>query len=102
MIKTIEDRISNVGAEIGVTLEEVAGQNDQIVALVGEGDMVSNLRVYNLPNFDLVYDFPAMHNDGLLSLNFNRIPAENSYHYVIGLSQFETDADKKYGVVKTL
>ena len=99
-IKTIEDRISNVGAEIGVTLEEVAGQNDQIVALVGEGDMVSNLRVYNLPNFDLVYDFPAMHNDDLLSLNFNRIPAENSYHYVIGLSQFETDADKKYGVVK--
>ncbi|MGV0923027.1 hypothetical protein [Empedobacter tilapiae] len=100
IIKKLEEEIVNAGAEIGVTLQELPNQKDQVAMLVGGKEGISNIKIYNLPEFDLVYDFSALHNEDLLSLNFNRITNDNSYNYLFGLNFGELEGENAYGIVK--
>ena len=100
IIKKLEEEIVNAGAEIGVTLQELPNQKDQVAMLVGGKEGISNIKIYNLPEFELASEFSALHNEDLLSLNFNRITNENSYNYLFGLNFGELEGENAYGIVK--
>ncbi|WP_334125113.1 hypothetical protein [Empedobacter brevis] len=100
ILKKLEGQIANTGPEIGIPLQELPNQKDQVALLLGSEGGISNIRVYNLPELDLVYDFQAVHHDDLLSLNFNRLSNGNSINYVFGLNYAELEGDKAYGLVK--
>lgn len=68
--------------------------------LLGSEEGISNIKVYNLPDLDLAMDFPALHNEDLLSLAVNRVSKDNSINYLIGLTYGERENDDFYGLVK--
>ncbi len=100
VLKTLNEDIANGGIETGIELTELANQKDQVVMLIDNGEGISNIKVYNLPELELAQDFPAVHNDDLLSLNFNRIANGNTFNYVVGLNFGEVEGDKAFGIVK--
>lgn len=100
VIKKIDEQIAGAGAENSVILQELPNQKDQAVMMMGSPEGITNLRVYNLPEFTIAYDFPALHNDELITLDMNRIANGNTYNYVFGMGIPEKEGDKMYGVVK--
>ena len=100
VLKTLSDDIANGGIESGIELVELPNQKDQVAMLIDTGEGITNIKIYNLPEFELAQDFEAVHNGDLLSLNFNRIPNGDSYNYVVGLNAGEMEGDKAFGLVK--
>lgn len=99
ILKKIDDKVVYPGSEMGIQIQEIEGQNDQVVMLIGEQGGVSFLKTFDLPSFEMVQNFPALYNDDLLSFNFNRIPVGNSYEYLIGLSYMEKIDEELFGVI---
>ncbi|MFV0209441.1 hypothetical protein OBK13_09560 [Empedobacter falsenii] len=100
VIHKIDEQVAGAGAENNLMLQELPNQKDQAVMMMGGPEGITNLRVYNLPDFSVAYDFPALHNDELLTLDMNRIANGTTYNYVFGMGMPEIDGDKMYGVVK--
>lgn len=100
ILKKLDETIVNAGIEQNIAMQELPNQKDQVVMLLGSEEGISNIKVYNLPDLDLAMDFPALHNEDLLSLAVNRISKNNSINYLIGLTYGERENDDFYGLVK--
>ncbi|MGV1019669.1 hypothetical protein ACTS9V_08570 [Empedobacter falsenii] len=101
ILKSLTEDVVAGGIETGIELIEIPNQKDQVAMLVDQnGEGGSNVKIYNLPDFELAQDFPVLYNDDILSLNMNRIPSDNSFNYVVGLNAGEMDGDKAFGLVK--
>lgn len=99
VLKTIQDDISSPGYLAGIEMSELPNQSDQVMMLIGEGDAVSGLKVFDLPSFNVAHSFDAYYNEELLSLSFNRLAVGNSFNYVVGLSYMEEEGRKSFGVL---
>ena len=82
-----------------VELQELEGKEDQIGLFIGDDEQVGSLDMFNLKSWTSAYEFPAYHNGELLSLNFNRIPAGESYDYLFGMPELEVAGDISYGKI---
>ncbi len=101
ILKSLTEDVVAGGIETWIELIEIPNQKDQVAMLVDQnGEGGSNVKIYNLPDFELAQDFPVLYNDDILSLNMNRIPSDNSFNYVVGLNAGEMDGDKAFGLVK--
>ena len=82
-----------------VELQELEGKEDQIGLFIGDDEQVGSLDMFNMKSWTSAYEFPAYHNGELLSLNFNRIPAGESYDYLFGMPELEVAGDISYGKI---
>lgn len=80
-------------------LAEIDGFDNQIGLLFGENGMATNLGFFDIESWEMVAVFEAVHNGDLLSTSFNRIPTEDSYHWVIGLGEPDIENGTIYGVI---
>ena len=82
-----------------IELQELPGKDDQIGLFIGDNDQVGGLNMFNVKTWTSAYEFNAFHNGELLSLNFNRIPAADSYEYLFGMPELEVSGDISYGKI---
>lgn len=80
-----------------IKMGNIIGECDQYALLSGSGEGVSNIIFMDMPSFDIVYDFPAVYEDELLSLGFDRVPAKDGYNFVFGLGWGEKIDNFMYG-----
>lgn len=80
-------------------MNSIEGHDNQLGFLMGEGGQATNLAFFNIESWNFEINFDAIHNDDRLSSDFNRIPNEDSYHYVIGLGEPDEENGNIYGVV---
>lgn len=80
-------------------LAEIDGFDNQIGILFGENGMATNIGFFDIESWEMAAVFDAVHNDDLLSTSFNRIPTEDSYHWVIGLGAPDIENGNIYGVI---
>lgn len=80
-------------------MNSIDGQDNQLGFLMGENGEATNLAFFNIESWDFEINFEAIHNDDRLSSDFNRIPKDDSYHYVIGLGEPDEENGNIYGVV---
>ncbi|KEY19306.1 T9SS type A sorting domain-containing protein [Kaistella antarctica] len=93
-IRSLEDNV------IGRTeLQPLPGHDDQIGLYIGADEQVGSIKMFDVKNWASVYEFPAFYNEELLSLNFNRIPAGDSYDYLFGMPELEVVNDLSYGKI---
>ncbi|MCM1532155.1 MAG: Ig-like domain-containing protein [Bacteroides sp.] len=72
-------------------LQGLIGQEDEFALCLGSEDAVEAIVMLNLPSFNSNFTFPAIHENELLSMNFERVPDVNGgYNYVFGLGRGET------------
>lgn len=95
--EVLKEMIKETGGTI--KLMDIPGQSDEYAVLIGGGDAITDITMYKMPEMETVFNFPARHNNELLSLSFDRTPAGDSYEYVFGLGSGEMIGDKLYGVV---
>lgn len=82
-----------------VELQELAGHDDQIGLFIGDDEQVGGLNMFNMKSWTTAFEFPAYYNGELLSLNFNRIPAGDSYDYLFGMPDMEVVEENSYGKI---
>lgn len=80
-------------------LQELPGNDDQIGFFIGEEEGISALKMFDIKSWVTAYEFPAFHNGELLSLNFNRIPAGDSYEYLFGMPDLDKTGNEFFGNV---
>ncbi|MGO3182662.1 MAG: T9SS type A sorting domain-containing protein [Aequorivita sp.] len=80
-------------------MNSIEGQDNQLGFLMGENGEATNLAFFNIESWEFEYNFEAIHNDDRLSSDFNRIPKDDSYHFVIGLGEPDEENGNIYGVV---
>ena len=68
-IKSLEESVINY-----IQMNEIEGQEDQMSFILGEGEAGSSIKMFDIPSWNTVYDFPAVYNGDLLSVYYNRIP----------------------------
>lgn len=80
-------------------LTEIEGHDNQIGLLFGDEGMATNLGFFDIESWTMVAVFDARHNGDLLSTSFNRVPHEDTYHWIIGLGEPDMVDGIMYGVV---
>lgn len=92
----LKDVVDGVG---GVTqLQNIPGKSEEYALLMGGGDMVSAIKMMEMPSMKENFTFPAIHENELLSVNFERVPNVNGdYEYVFGLGRGESADNTVYG-----
>lgn len=80
-------------------LTEIEGHDNQIGLLFGDEGMATNLGFFDIESWTMAADFEARHNGDLLSTSFNRVPHEDTYHWIIGLGEPDMVDGIMYGVV---
>ncbi|WP_300672707.1 T9SS type A sorting domain-containing protein [Soonwooa sp.] len=93
-IRSLEKKIISVGE-----MAPIAGKDDQLAFIIGEGDFGSSIDTFDLQSWKDGFSFPAKYNDQILSTNFNRIPSTNGYDYLIGLGSGKQIDNVAYGLV---
>src|SRR5699024_3054056 len=85
--------------KVNPDMTEIEGFDNQLGFLLGENGEATQLGFFDIESWEMVKTFNADYNDDLLSDNFNRIPFEDSYHYVIGLGEPDMIDGDAYGVI---
>ncbi|WP_026450342.1 T9SS type A sorting domain-containing protein [Aequorivita capsosiphonis] len=80
-------------------MNSIEGQDNQLGFLMGENGEATNLAFFNIESWEFELNLEAMHNGDRLSNDFNRIPTDDSYHFVIGLGAPDEENGNIYGVV---
>ncbi len=93
-LKSLEDRVVNF-----MPMKEIAGQEDQMSFITADEEGNQAIKMFNIQSWQAATDFPAEYNGELLTSNYNRIPSQGSYQYVIGLGEPLFEGDTYYGVV---
>lgn len=83
-------------------ITSIEGEDNQLGLLLGQNGEATQLGFFNIESWDMAATFNADHNGDLLSDNFNRIPTEDSYHYVVGLGEPDMENGNSYGVITEL
>lgn len=93
IIKEIADEVASV-----TELQAIRGQHDEFALALGDEDAVTGISMLDIPSLDINFHFPALYKNELLSMSFERVPAENgSYNYVFGLGRGESADGTVYG-----
>lgn len=93
IIKEIADEVASV-----TELQAIRGQHDEFALALGDEDAVTGISMLDIPSLDINFHFPALYKNELLSMSFERVPAENgSYNYVFGLGRGESANGTVYG-----
>lgn len=77
----------------------IEGQDNQLAFLMGEDGMATNLGFFDIESWSFQKIFTAEYYGDILSNKFNRIPAEDSYHFLISLGEPDEEDGNTYGVV---
>lgn len=80
-------------------MNSIDGQDNQLGFLMGENGMATNLGFFNIESWEFDHIFDAVTSGDQLSANFNRIPSEDSFNYLIGLGEPDEENSNIYGVV---
>lgn len=80
-------------------MNSIDGFDNQVGLLMGEGGMANELGFFNIESWSFDHIFDAVTDGDQLSDKFNRIPAEDSFHYVIGLGQPDEGIEGVFGVI---
>lgn len=80
-------------------MNSIDGQDNQLGFLMGEDGQATNLAFFNIESWEFEINFEAIHDGDRLSSSFNRIPKDDSYHYLIGLGAPDEENGNIYGVV---
>lgn len=80
-------------------LAEIENHDNQIGLLMGEDGLVTQLGFFNIESWEMAAVFDAVHEGDLLSASFNRIPADNSYRWVVGIGAPDVIDGAMYGVI---
>ncbi len=94
VIKKLEENIIT-----SAQMNEINGQEDQMSFVLGSGDVGSSIKMFNIPSWTTVVDFPATYNGDKLSIYYNRMPADSSYQYLIGLSNSSVVDGTTFGLI---
>lgn len=79
-------------------LQDIAGMSKQYALSLGDEDAVTGITMLDMPSLEEVIHFPALHNNELLSMNFERVPdADRGYQYIFGLGRAEATQTTIYG-----
>lgn len=93
ILKDIVEGVSSV-----IQLQNIPGKSDEYALLMGGGDMVTAIKMLEMPSMKENFTFPAVHENELLSVNFERVPNVNGdYDYVFGLGRGESADNTVYG-----
>lgn len=86
--------------DINNDMVAIEGHDTQIGLLYGEYNaQATNLGFFDVESWEMVFSFEAMQGDDLLSNKYNRIPYEDTYHYLIGLGNSDVEDGNQYGVI---
>lgn len=86
--------------DINTDIVEIEGENTQIAFLYGEDEPeATQLGFFNIEDWEFDTTFNAVHLGDQLSDKFNRIPHENTYHYLIGIGSPDVEGENTYGVI---
>lgn len=78
----------------------IDGEDTQIGLLLSDdGFEATQLGFFDVESWEMAATFDAMQGDDLLSDKFNRIPHEDTYHYLIGIASPDEENGNTYGVV---
>lgn len=92
----LNEMISGVGYV--QKLQDIPGKGDEFALLMGGGDAVEAIKMYSMPEMRENVNFNAIHENELLSVNFERVPNVNGdYEYVFGLGRGESADNTVYG-----
>lgn len=81
-------------------LTKIDGEDTQIALLYGEeAPEATKLGFFDLESWEIVATFDAVHNGEQITDKFNRIPFENTYHYLIGLASPDQINGEYFGVI---
>lgn len=79
---------------------EIEGEDTQVAFLYGENEPeATNLGFFDVENWYFTTTFDAVYLDDQLSDKFNRIPYQDTYHYLIGIGSPDIVEDNTYGVI---
>lgn len=93
-LKSLEDRVVTF-----IPMKEIAGQDDQMSFITTDEEGNQAIKMFDIASWQTATDFTAEYNGELLSSNYNRIPFEDSYQYLIGLGEPLLQGDNYYGVI---
>lgn len=93
ILKEIADEVASV-----TELQAIRGENDEFALCLGDEDAVTGISMLDIPSLEINFHFPALYKNELLSMNFERVPAEKGgYNYVFGLGRGESADGTVYG-----
>lgn len=93
ILKNIADEVASV-----TELQAIMGENDEFALALGEEDAVTGISMLDIPSLNINMHFPALYNNELLSMSFERVVAEKGgYNYVFGLGRGESVDGTVYG-----
>ncbi len=93
ILKEIADEVASV-----TELQAIMGQHDEFALALGDEDAVTGISMLDIPSLDINFHFPALYKNELLSMSFERVPAEDGgYNYVFGLGRGESADGTVYG-----
>lgn len=75
-------------------LSDIRGEEEQYAALLAGG---TGIMFMNMPSLEQVYTFNAVHEENLLSVNFDRVSTKDGYNWVIQLGSVEDGGNTWYG-----
>lgn len=79
---------------------EIDGEDTQVAFLYGENEPeATQLGFFDVESWSFASTFDAVHLGDQLSDKFNRIPYENTYHYLIGIGSPDDVDGNTYGVI---
>lgn len=78
----------------------IEGKNTQIAFLYGEeAPEATKLGFFDVESWEMVSTFDAVHQGDQISDKFNRIPFEDTYHYLIGIASPDEVNGEYFGVI---
>lgn len=101
---TIIHDLNEYIVEVNYDINEIAGHDNQIGFLYGdEVGEISKIGFFDIESWNMAATFDAIqlsqHGEDQLSDKYNRIPAGNTYHYLIGIGAPDYIGDDAFGVI---
>lgn len=96
ILETLDDYIIAINWD----MLSIPGHDTQIGFLLSDdGSDANMLGFFDLESWEMATTFEAMNGEDLLSDKFNRIPYQDTYHYLIGIADPDYDNGNVYGVI---
>lgn len=96
VIQQLDEYIYGINSD----MMSIENQDNQLGFLMGDqGGEPSIIGFFNIENWEMVATFDANQTEDRLSDRFNRIPFEDTYHYLIGIGEPDYEGDEMFGVI---
>lgn len=96
MIHELNEYIVGVNSD----MLSIEGEDTQIAFLYGEdAPVATKLGFFDVESWEMVSSFDAFYQGDQISDNFNRIPFEDTYHYLVGIGSPDVVNGDYFGVI---